>query len=261
MRRPTKGRAQMIRLTLEAVSLDFPVYQSSSRSIRKFALRTGVGGRISIGPSAVPVVQALRDINLDLKPGDRLGLVGHNGAGKTTLLRVLAGIYHPLVGTVRCQGKRMPLTDIQVGYDDEATGYEMILLRGLLMGLTRAEIEARVAEIAEFSELGDFLELPIRTYSSGMILRLFFSIATSIQADILLMDEWIAAGDEAFIKKANERLQSVVDRARILVIASHSRDLLSRLCTRGLLLAAGRVVCDGSLEDAFRAYDRLQHAA
>jgi ABC-2 type transport system ATP-binding protein len=255
------GQGAVTRLTLENVSLDFPVYQSSSRSIRKIGLRTGVGGRISIGSSAVPVVQALRDVNLDLKPGDRLGIVGHNGAGKTTLLRVLAGIYHPLVGSVHCEGKRMPLTDIQVGYDDEATGYEMILLRGLLMGLTRAEIEARVAEIAQFSELGEFLDLPIRTYSSGMILRLFFSIATSIHADILLMDEWIAAGDEAFLKKANERLQSVVDRAHILVIASHSRDLLSRLCTRGLLLDAGRVACDGSLEDAFRAYDRLQHAA
>jgi len=199
-------------------------------------------------------VQALRDINLDLRSGDRLGLVGHNGAGKTTLLRVLAGIYHPTAGAIRCEGLRMPLTDIQVGQDDEATGYEMILMRGLLMGLKRSEIEEKVEEIAEFSELGKFLELPIRTYSSGMALRLFFSIATSITADIILMDEWIAAGDEAFIKKASARLQMLVDRAHIIVIASHSRATLQRICTRGLLLEAGRIKRSGTLDEALEAY-------
>jgi ABC-2 type transport system ATP-binding protein/lipopolysaccharide transport system ATP-binding protein len=216
-----------------------------------------VGGRISSGSSAsVTVVQALRDINLDLRPGDRLGLVGHNGAGKTTLLRVLAGIYHPTAGTVRCEGLRMPLTDIQVGQDDEATGYEMILIRGLLMGLKHSEIEAKVEEIAEFSELGDFLDLPIRTYSSGMALRLFFSIATSITADIILMDEWFAAGDEAFVKKASARLQTLVDQAHIIVIASHDRAILQRICTRGLLLEAGRIKHDGTLDEVLDAYGR-----
>ena len=146
--------------------------------------------------------------------------------------------------------------DIQVGQDDEATGYEMILLRGLLMGLSRAEMRAKAEEIADFSELGDFLYLPIRTYSSGMALRLFFSIATSITADILLMDEWIAAGDEAFIKKANERLNSLLDQAHIIVIASHDRAMLQRLCTRGLLLEAGCIKIDGSLEDVLAAYGR-----
>ena len=246
----------MVRLTLDNVGLDYPIYHSSARSIRKhLALTSRVGGRISSGPSAsITVVQALRDINLDLRSGDRLGLVGHNGAGKTMLLRVLAGIYHPTAGTVHCEGLRMPLTDIQVGQDDEATGYEMILMRGLLMGLKRSEIEAKVEEIAEFSELGKFLELPIRTYSSGMALRLFFSIATSITADIILMDEWIAAGDEAFIKKASARLQMLVDRAHIIVIASHSRATLQRICTRGLLLEAGRIKCSGTLDEVLDAY-------
>ena len=209
---------------------------------------------VSGHPHPSRVVQALRDINLDLRSGDRLGLVGHNGAGKTTLLRVLAGIYHPTTGTVRCEGLRMPLTDIQVGQDDEATGYEMILMRGLLMGLKRSEIEAKVEEIAEFSELGNFLELPIRTYSSGMALRLFFSIATSMTADIILMDEWIAAGDEAFIKKASARLQMLVDRAHIIVIASHGRATLQRICTRGLLLEAGRIKRSGTLDEVLDAY-------
>jgi len=201
-------------------------------------------------------VQALRDINIDLRPGDRLGLVGHNGAGKTTLLRVLAGIYHPTTGTVTCEGLRMPLTDIHVGQDDEATGYEMILIRGLLMGLRRSEIEAKIEEIAEFSELGEFLDLPIRTYSSGMALRLFFSIATSMTADIIIMDEWITAGDEAFIKKANARLQMLVDQAHIIVIASHNRSTLQRICTRGLLLEGGRIKHSGTLDEVLDAYGR-----
>lgn len=246
----------MVRLTLENVGIDYPIYHTSSRSIRKhLAVRSLVGGRISMGASSsVTVVQGLRDITLDLKPGDRLGLVGHNGAGKTTLLRVLSGIYYPTIGTITCVGKRMPLTDITVGQDDEATGYQMIQLRGLLLGLSQAEIEAKVDEIAEFSELGEFLDFPIRTYSSGMALRLFFSIATSITADILLMDEWIAAGDEAFMKKANARLQALVDQAHIIVIASHSRATLQRICNRGVLLEGGRIKHSGSLEEVFGAY-------
>ena len=246
----------MVGIALDKVCLDYPIYSSSTRSIRKqLALHKRVGGLISSASSpSVTIIQALRDINIELRPGDRLALVGHNGAGKSSLLRVLAGIYEPTTGTMRCHGRRMSLMDIQVGQDDEATGYEMILLRGLLMGLSRAEMRAKAEEIADFSELGDFLYLPIRTYSSGMALRLFFSIATSISADILLMDEWIAAGDEAFIKKANERLNSLLDQAHIIVIASHDRAMLQRLCTRGLLLEAGCIKAEGSLEDVFAAY-------
>ena len=246
----------MVGIALENVCLDYPIYNSSTRSIRKqLALHSRVGGLISSASSpSVTIVQALREINFELRPGDRLALVGHNGAGKSTLLRVLAGIYEPTTGTMRCDGRRMSLTDIQVGHDDEATGYEMILLRGLLMGLSRAETRAKAEEIAEFSELGEFLHLPIRTYSTGMALRLFFSIATSISADILLMDEWIAAGDEAFAEKANNRLNALVDQAHIIVIASHDRATLRRLCTRGVLLEAGCIKLDGPLEDVFAAY-------
>jgi ABC-2 type transport system ATP-binding protein/lipopolysaccharide transport system ATP-binding protein len=148
----------------------------------------------------------------------------------------------------------MPLTDISVGQDDEATGYEMILMRGLMLGLRRSEIEAKVDEIAEFSELGDFLNLPMRTYSAGMALRLFFSIATSITADIILMDEWIATGDEAFIKKADAKLQALLDQAHIVVIASHNRATLQRLCTRALLLEAGRIKYAGPLDVVLDKY-------
>jgi ABC-type polysaccharide/polyol phosphate transport system ATPase subunit len=243
-------------VTLEKVDLDYPVYHSSSRSIRKhFASKARLGGRIApTSRSSVTVIEALRDINLDLRPGDRLGLIGQNGAGKTTLLRVLAGIYHPTRGLVRHEGRRMPLTDITVGHDDEATGYEMILMRGILMGLARDEIEEKINDIASFSELGEFLDLPIRTYSSGMVLRLFFSIATSIKSDIILMDEWITAGDEKFSQKANARLQNLIDQAHIIVLASHNRETLRRICNRGLLLEAGRIKFAGAIEEAFNIY-------
>lgn len=242
---------------MENVGIDYPIYHSSSRSIRK-QLKIGgrVGGEILSGASSsVTLVQALRGITFELNPGDRLAIVGHNGAGKTTLLRVLAGIYYPTMGSIECVGRRMPLTDIGVGQDDEATGYEMIFIRGLMLGLKTAEIEAKIDEIAEFSELGEFLHLPIRTYSSGMTVRLFFSIATSIAADIILMDEWLAAGDEAFRAKADARLKALVDKAHIIVMASHSRDALKRICTRGILLEAGRIKRMGTLDEVFKAYN------
>ncbi len=244
----------MSRLTLDAVGIDFPLYQTSSRSLKRTFLRTLVGGAIGSSDRGCTIVQALRDVSLDLKPGDRVALIGHNGAGKTTLLRVLSGIYRPTQGAIRAVGTRMPLLDLQAGYDDEATGYECIQLRGLMLGIDRDVIKQRTAEIAAFSELGPYLHLPVRTYSTGMMLRLFFSIATSVQADIVLMDEWIGVGDEQFVAKANRRLRSLIDRAQILVIASHSRSLLGSLCNRGVLLEAGRVTGDGPLDEILDAY-------
>jgi len=249
------------RLTLDGVGVDFPLYQTSARSLKRTALRTLVGGVIGASvDSGCTVIQALRGVSLDLRPGDRVALVGHNGAGKTTLLRVLAGIYQPTSGTIDGVGKRAPLFDLQVGFDEEATGYECIQLRGLMLGIDRSVIERKSAEIAAFSELGDYLNLPVRTYSTGMLLRLFFSIATSVEADIILMDEWIGVGDERFLEKANARLQSLIDRAHILVIASHSRPLLSSLCNRGILLDGGRIACDGPLDAIFSAYSTRQSA-
>lgn len=251
----------MTRLTLEGVGVEFPLYQTRARSLKRMALRTLVGGTIgAAGDSGCTVVQALRDVSLDLRPGDRVALMGHNGAGKTTLLRVLAGIYQPTSGAIYGAGRRAPLFDLQVGVDEEATGYECIQLRGLMLGIDRAVIQRRAAEIAAFSELGDYLNLPVRTYSSGMLMRLFFSIATSVEADIVLMDEWIGVGDEHFVEKANKRLHALIDRAHILVVASHNRALISSLCNRGILLEGGRVACDGPLEAIFSAYSTRQSA-
>jgi len=244
-----------VSLVLEDVDVDFPIYQSSARSLKQIALQTAVGGRIRrAGQSGRTLVQALRGIGLALRPGDRLALIGHNGSGKTTLLRVMAGIYHPTRGHVRVVGHRAALCDIQVGQDDEATGYESILLRGLMMGRSRSEIDERAKDIANFSGLGEYLHLPIRTYSSGMVLRLYFSIATSVSTDILLMDEWIASGDAEFAEKANHRLQSLIDRAHILVIASHDQSLLRKLCNRAVLLESGQIVTEGAVETVFAEY-------
>jgi ABC-type polysaccharide/polyol phosphate transport system ATPase subunit len=251
----------MTRLTLDRVGVEFPIYQTSARSLKRTALRTLVGGVIGqTGDTGCTVIQALQDVSLDLRPGDRVALMGHNGAGKTTLLRVLAGIYRPTAGTIHGTGRRAPLFDLQVGLDDEATGYECIQLRGLMLGVAPAALQRKAAEIAAFCELGDYLDLPIRTYSSGMLMRLFFSIATSVEADILLMDEWIGVGDERFVGKANERLHALIDRAHILVIASHNRALVSSLCNRGILLEGGRIACDGPLDAILSAYSACASA-
>jgi homopolymeric O-antigen transport system ATP-binding protein len=247
----------MVYIKLDNINVDFPIYQAAARSWRRTLFRAAVGGRINTSEvSGRVVVRALDGIDLELKSGCRLALLGHNGAGKTTLLRALAGIYHPTAGSLSAEGRRVPLFDIGLGFDEEATGLENILLRGLLMGLKRAEIERKVKEISDFSGLGEFLDLPVRTYSSGMTLRLVFSIATSIEADILLMDEWIASGDQDFVEKANRRLNELIDRAHILVFASHSFEMVKGLCNRGVVLDGGRIAFDGSIEAAIEHYRR-----
>lgn len=171
-----------------------------------------------------------------------MGLSGHNGSGKSTLLRVLAGVYEPTSGSIDVRGRIASLLDISIGMDGESSGIENIYLRGILLGLSKKEIQRKVDEIVDFSELGDFIDLPIRTYSSGMWMRLAFSIATSIDADILLMDEWLSVGDADFVKKAEERLRHIVKKTPIIVIASHSLEVLNEVCNRRITLEGGRIV-------------------
>ena len=217
---------------VEGLSIRFPVYGADSRSMKKHFARLAVGGRLGRqGGSGVTVVQALSDVTLSLRPGDRLALVGSNGAGKTTLLRALAGVYSPDEGRVEVEGRIASLLDLSLGIDPSATGYENIRLRGLVAGLTRKEIRAREESIAEFSGLGAFLSLPVKTYSAGMQARLAFATATAVDADVLLMDEWIAVGDADFTARAEERLTSLVEQAHILVLASHNATLVRKLCT------------------------------
>jgi ABC-2 type transport system ATP-binding protein/lipopolysaccharide transport system ATP-binding protein len=236
------------------IGIEFPVAPPNARSFRHLAIKAAsrVGGRVSKNEGSFQFVQALDDISFTLKQGDRLGLVGHNGAGKTTLIRVLAGIYEPTRGSLRVVGRNVPMFDIGLGMDEEASGYENIRTRGLILGLSPEEIEQRVPEIAEFAELGDYLELPIRTYSSGMLLRLVFSIAASIHGDIILMDEWIAVGDAQFRKKTHDRLQEITGRSGIVVLASHDLGLLRNTCNLGLYLEGGRVRAFGALGDVLK---------
>jgi ABC-2 type transport system ATP-binding protein/lipopolysaccharide transport system ATP-binding protein len=249
----------MAEIQLTNVTVEFPIYDDSSRSLKKRLVGAATGGRIhrESGPS---VVQALDDVTLHFQHGDRVGLVGHNGAGKTTLLRVLAGIYEPGAGTARIEGHIAPLFDISFGMDPESTGYENIVLRGLYLGMTKAEIEARMDAIAEFTELGPFLDLPIRTYSAGMRTRLAFAVSTSIHPDILLVDEGIGAGDAAFLEKANQRLQEFTDKAAIIVLASHSEHLVTQMCRTSVLMEHGRVIQVGSTEEILALYrERVGH--
>jgi ABC-type polysaccharide/polyol phosphate transport system ATPase subunit len=246
-------------ITLDRVNVDFTLYQTSARSWRQSLFRATVGGMVGTSEqSGKMVVKALQNINLNLRSGCRLALMGHNGAGKTTLLRTLAGIYRPTAGRFAVEGRRVPLFDIGLGFDEEATGYENIKLRGLLLGFSSEQIEGRTQQIAEFSGLGDFLDFPVRTYSSGMLLRLMFSIAVSIEAEIVLMDEWIAAGDQDFVQHANERLNALIDRSHILVFASHNTELLKSLCNQAVVLDGGRIAFNGSIDAGVAYYLRMR---
>ncbi len=244
----------MASLTLENVSVEFPVYGGGSRSLKKSVIWMGSGGRISRDAGDRVCVQALRDVSFRIDHGDRVGLIGANGAGKTTLLRVLAGVYEPTGGIVRREGHVSPLFDATLGMDMEATGYENIILRGLFLGFSPREIRTRTEEIAEFTELGDYLAMPVRSYSTGMMLRLAFAVSTCIDPEILLIDEWIGVGDAHFLDKAERRMERLVDRSRILVIASHAPDLIRRTCTRAVLLDHGAVKSTGPVEEVLAQY-------
>ncbi|MHB8423016.1 MAG: ABC transporter ATP-binding protein [Leptospirales bacterium] len=228
----------------EKICVDFPIFNAPHRSLKKNFLRMATGGRISSEAGKGVSVRALDGIDFEVREGDRLGLTGHNGSGKSTLLRVLAGVYEPTAGTLVVEGRIASLLDISIGMDFEASGLENIYLRGLLMGLPRQVIRSKIDEITSFSELGDYIEMPVRTYSSGMVMRLAFSIATSIEADILLMDEWLSVGDADFVKKAEDRLRGLVLKTPILVMASHSPEILKEVCTKVIRLEAGKM-CDG----------------
>ena len=229
----------MAHLKLENVGVDFPIFNSSSRSLTNSLVSAATGGRISADKSRHVTVKALNNINLEINSGDRLGIVGHNGSGKSTLLRVLAGIYEPTTGSISRSGKIASLIDIGLGINPENTGKENIYLRGQLMGLGNREISKKFDDIIEFAELGEFIQLPVRTYSSGMLLRLAFAVSTSITADILIMDEWLSVGDGDFAERAEQRLRNLVNNSEILIIASHSKKLIETASRRTLWLENG----------------------
>jgi ABC-type polysaccharide/polyol phosphate transport system ATPase subunit len=241
-------------VSLDRVSVSFPVYQGGSRSLKKRVLFHGSAGRIGRDASHQIVVEALREVSFSLTAGDRLALIGANGAGKTTLLRTIAGIYEPIEGSVVTHGRISPMFDISLGIDADLSGYDNIRLRALLLGLSPGAIEQYLPDIAQFTELGEYLDMPVRTYSSGMILRLSFAVATCFQPEILLMDEWILAGDAHFMGRAEARVQSFIERASVMVLASHDLKLCSRWCSMGAWLDQGRIKDFGPVDNVIEQY-------
>lgn len=228
----------MVSIKAENLSLTYRLREKLTLAPRDRRMPTG--GRIE-GKGRTRYVTALDGVSFELKAGDRLGLIGPNGAGKTTLLKVLYGIYAPTAGRVEIDGRVDALFNINLGFRREATGRRNIVLRGLINGWSMDEIEARMDEIIEFSELGDFIDLPFKSYSQGMSARLAFSVATSLEPEILLMDEWIGAGDAAFQEKAKRRMAKMAERAGIIVLASHNQRLLKQMCNKFLELNQGRL--------------------
>src|SRR3954451_15762074 len=243
----------MVRIETRDASVDFPIFDAKSRSLKKAVLGM-VGGNINSEDQKVPVIEALRGITLTIGDGDRVALVGHNGAGKSTLLRLLSGIYEPTSGTALVEGRVAPIFDLGVGMDPEISGYENIIIRGLFLGMTRRQMQDRVDDIADFTELGDFLGLPLRTYSTGMRIRLALGVVTSIDPEILLLDEGIGAVDAAFLEKSKNRLSELVERSGLLVFASHSDEFLRELCDTAIWMEHGRIRMQGGLEEVLAAY-------
>jgi lipopolysaccharide transport system ATP-binding protein len=233
------------RILLNNVCVDFPIYNSTSeRSLKSHLIQAVTGGRVGSNERGYVVVRALENISLSMKEGDRIGLIGHNGAGKSTLLRVISGVYEPTVGSIKVRGRVTSLIDIGLGMDSEATGIENIYLRGALMGFQRRWLSTKINEIAEYSGLGNYLTMPLRTYSTGMQMRLAFSITTLEQPEILIMDEWLTVGDAEFQKKAQQRLHEIVKKSSILVIATHSPELVVKICNRTIRLDRGTLMTE-----------------
>ena len=243
----------MANILIDQLSISFPLYHGESRSLKKTVF-AAASGRLGEDRSHRLVVQALRDISFTLNRGDRLGLIGSNGAGKTTLLRAMAGIYEPTTGTVTLNGAVTALLDPGQGMNLELTGRENIRLRGLYSGLADPHIKQLQSDVADFAGLGHFLELPVKTYSSGMIVRLGFALATAIKPQILLMDEWILAGDASFLDKARHRLETMVRGAEVLVLSSHNADIIMQWCNRVIWMDNGEVRADGPPHEILEAY-------
>jgi lipopolysaccharide transport system ATP-binding protein len=244
----------MAHLKLKKASVVLPIFNSSSRSITNSILSAATGGLLTANKGGHVSIEALKDIDLEIVSGDRIGIVGHNGSGKSTLLRLLSGIYEPSSGEIERVGSISSLVDINLGINQESSGRENIFLRGKLMGLSHREINQKLEEIIEFSELGGYIDLPVRVYSSGMVLRLAFTVATSIGADILIMDEWLSMGDGSFAKRASGRLQNLVDESEILIVASHSKGLIQRSCNKVVWLEHGTIKKIGPVDEMVAEY-------
>lgn len=244
----------MATISFVNVSVELPIFNATARSLTSKLLQVATGGKLDADSNGRVLVRALTHLNFEFKDGEKIALVGHNGAGKSTLLRALSRIYTPTSGKAIITGDVGSLIDIGLGINPEATGKENVFIRGQLLGLSKKEIARKYDEIVEFAELGDFMEMPVRTYSSGMHLRLAFAVSTVVRPEILLMDEWLSVGDESFRHKAEKRLSDLVTTTKILVIATHSRELVESVCNRVIWLEHGQIKMDGPVEEVSAAY-------
>jgi ABC-2 type transport system ATP-binding protein len=262
----------VIAIDAHEIYVEFPIYGQRSRSLRNLIApkswtprralpTTTLGGAIAAELSGKAVVKAIDGVSFSLRQGDRVGIIGHNGAGKTTLLRTLAGIYEPIRGRLSVSGAVTPMFSLSDGMDQDATGYENIVLRGVVLGFSAKLIARHIDDIAAFSELGDYLDMPVRTYSTGMFVRLGFAIATALEPDILIMDEMIGAGDAKFLNRAQARLQRMIERSQILVVATHGTNILRTWCNKAMLLDHGKLLYFGSVEEALARYEKLTQEA
>jgi ABC-2 type transport system ATP-binding protein/lipopolysaccharide transport system ATP-binding protein len=257
----------MSRLVFEDVTVDIPIYDIKSRSLKHRMILSkvstliarkehGVGGSVIEDQRGVVIVRALDGVSFAAEDGDRIAIVGHNGAGKTTLLRVAAGIYEPTGGSVMLKGRVMPLFNIMEGMAPDATGIEMIHTRGTLLGMTQKEIREKADDIIEFCDLGDYIQMPVRTYSSGMLMRLAFAITTAVESEVLIMDEVIGTGDAAFFERAERRMQEFVARSNVLLVATHSPDIVKKWCNKAMLFQHGKLVEAGPVDAVLATYAR-----
>ena len=242
-------------ISLRGVTVDLPIFNANARSLRKSLTKATVGGSLFARSDNKVVVRALSDVDLDVADGDRVALIGPNGAGKTTLLRVMAGIYTPSTGSVSVQGRVSAALNASLGLDPELSGRENIFLTGYMRGLTKAAIEAEIDDIIATADLGSFIELPVNTYSAGMGGRLVFAAATAFAPDVLLMDEWLMAGDASFVAKAEQRTKAFVNKARVVVLASHSLALVRSFCNRAAYLRAGQLMAYGPTDEMLDMYE------
>ena len=244
----------MAHINFENAFVEFPIFNATGRSFTSSILKVATGGMLDSDPNGRVLVKALIDISFSLHEGDRVALLGHNGAGKSTMLRALGRVYAPTRGTADIVGRVGSLIDINLGINPEATGRENVFIRGQLLGLTKKEISTKYQEIVDFAELGNFMEMPVRTYSTGMHLRLAFAVSTVVRPEILLMDEWLSVGDADFQHKAEARLRELVSETKILVIATHSRALVESVCNRAIWLEHGQIKMDGPASEVSKAY-------
>lgn len=247
-------------IVLDEVSVRFPVYGTNSQSFKRALVRLSTGGFLNKDEGKILTVEAIDKLSFEVKNGSRLGLIGHNGAGKSTLLRLLSGIYEPTSGKAIVKGRITSLIDIMCGMDEELTGYENITLRGILSGFSYKGIKQIESVIADFTGLGDYLQVPLRTYSSGMRIRLALGIALNVEAEVLLIDEVVGAGDAAFAKKSTEKILSLISNSSIVVLSSHDMEMVRSICDTVLVMEAGKKIFHGGIEEGIEHYKKSSNS-